>query len=64
MDFLWEKLPGEMRGLKAGSAVDLVGPVLEAIAPGDVAMVKGSNASKVSAVAAALSQTSSREENA
>ena len=64
MEFLWEKLPAKMRGLKAASAVDLVDPVLETIAPGDVVMVKGSNASKVSAVAAALSQINSREENA
>ena len=51
---LFEALPSTMRGLYADSAVALVGPVAEAIAPGDVVMVKGSNASKVSAVARAL----------
>ena len=55
MRALWDQLPESMRGLYAGSAVGLVGPVEEVIAPGDVVMVKGSNASKVSAVAYALS---------
>ena len=54
MRTLWDQLPEAMRGLYAGSAVGLVGSVEEAIRPGDVVMVKGSNASKVSAVAYAL----------
>jgi UDP-N-acetylmuramoyl-tripeptide--D-alanyl-D-alanine ligase len=54
MRYLWGQLPPEMRGLYAGSAVGLVGAVEDAVRPGDVVMVKGSNASKVSAVARAL----------
>ena len=51
---LWDALPETMRGLCAGSAVGLVGAVEDAVRAGDVVMVKGSNASKVSAVAKAL----------
>lgn len=61
MRHLWEALPPAMRGLYAGSAVGLVGPVRDALAPGDVVMVKGSNASKVSAVARALKEKESQE---
>ncbi len=59
---LWNVLPASMRGLHAGSAVGLVGPVEDAIGAGDVVMVKGSNASKVSAVARALSERSIQKE--
>jgi UDP-N-acetylmuramoyl-tripeptide--D-alanyl-D-alanine ligase len=54
MRHLWDKLPPEMQGVWAGSAVGLVGAVEDAVGAGDVVMVKGSNASKVSAVAKAL----------
>jgi len=60
---LWEALPPEMRGLHAGSAVGLVGPVEDDVAPGDVVMVKGSNASQVSAVARALKPRSEKQES-
>ena len=63
MRHLWDALPPDMRGLHAGDAVGLVGPVLDAVAPGDVVMVKGSNASKVSAVARALKESGHKEEN-
>ncbi|CAK9042066.1 UDP-N-acetylmuramoyl-tripeptide--D-alanyl-D-alanine ligase (D-alanyl-D-alanine-adding enzyme) (UDP-MurNAc-pentapeptide synthetase) [Durusdinium trenchii] len=63
MRHLWDVLPPQMRGLYAGSAVGLVGPVEDAVAPGDVVMVKGSNASKVSAIARALSQRGKQEES-
>lgn len=60
---LWDRLPAQMQGLCAGSAVGLVGPVVDDVAAGDVIMVKGSNASKVSAVARALrSRTASETE--
>ncbi|MFC2952010.1 UDP-N-acetylmuramoylalanyl-D-glutamyl-2,6-diaminopimelate--D-alanyl-D-alanine ligase [Marinicaulis aureus] len=62
MRHLWDALPPEMRGLHAGDAVGLVGPVLDAVAPGDIIMVKGSNASKVSAVARALKESGVKEE--
>lgn len=54
MRHLWDAIPAAMQGLYAGSAVGLVGPVTDAVRPGDIVMVKGSNASKVSAVAKAL----------
>ena len=57
MRHLWDKLPPQMQGLYAESAVGLVGEVMEVVAPGDIVMVKGSNASKVSAVARALKET-------
>ncbi|WP_428407999.1 UDP-N-acetylmuramoylalanyl-D-glutamyl-2,6-diaminopimelate--D-alanyl-D-alanine ligase [Hyphococcus sp.] len=62
MRHLWDALPPSMRGLHAGDAVGLVGPVLDAVGPGDVVMVKGSNASKVSAVARALKESGVMEE--
>ena len=62
MRHLWDALPDAMRGLYAGDAVGLVGPVLDAVRPGDIVMVKGSNASKVSAVARALKDSGKKEE--
>ncbi|GJL91529.1 UDP-N-acetylmuramoylalanyl-D-glutamyl-2,6-diaminopimelate--D-alanyl-D-alanine ligase [Hyphococcus sp.] len=62
MRHLWDVLPPPMRGLHAGDAVGLVGPVLDAIGPGDIVMVKGSNASKVSAVARALKDSGKKED--
>ncbi|MEM8934794.1 MAG: UDP-N-acetylmuramoyl-tripeptide--D-alanyl-D-alanine ligase [Pseudomonadota bacterium] len=54
MRSLWDRLPPKMRGLYADSAVGIVGAVADAVGPGDVVMVKGSNASKVGAIARAL----------
>lgn len=56
MRHLWDELPGSMRGLYADDAVGMVGPVLDAVSSGDIIMVKGSNASRVSAVARALKE--------
>jgi UDP-N-acetylmuramoyl-tripeptide--D-alanyl-D-alanine ligase len=64
MRHLWDALPPSMQGLCAGDAVGLVGPVLDAVRPGDVVMVKGSNASKVSAVARALKESGGKESRA
>ncbi len=61
MRHLWDRLPPEMQGVWAGSAVGLIGAVEDAVGPGDVVMVKGSNASKVSAVAKALKSRSTTE---
>ena len=58
---LWDALPAAMRGLYADTAVGLVGPVQDAVAPGDAVMVKGSNASKVSGVARAFKRADSEE---
>ena len=54
MKFLWDALPENRRGGYAQSAEALAPQVVAAVEPGDVVMVKGSNGSKASAVAAAL----------
>jgi UDP-N-acetylmuramoyl-tripeptide--D-alanyl-D-alanine ligase len=54
MKSLWDALPGGMRGGYAPDAEALAHLVTDAVAPGDVVMVKGSNGSKAGAVAAAL----------
>jgi UDP-N-acetylmuramoyl-tripeptide--D-alanyl-D-alanine ligase len=54
MKFLWDALPPTRRGGYAQTAGDLVPQVVQAVGPGDVVMVKGSNGSKASAVAQAL----------
>ncbi|MDB5458286.1 MAG: murF [Caulobacteraceae bacterium] len=54
MKFLWDALPPTRRGGYAQNAAALGPQVVQAIEPGDVVMVKGSNGSKASAVAAAL----------
>jgi UDP-N-acetylmuramoyl-tripeptide--D-alanyl-D-alanine ligase len=54
MKSLWDALPPTRRGGYAETAADLAPQVARAVEPGDVVMVKGSNGSKASAVAAAL----------
>lgn len=54
MKSLWDALPPTRRGGYAETAAELAPQVAQAIEPGDVVMVKGSNGSKASAVAAAL----------
>jgi UDP-N-acetylmuramoyl-tripeptide--D-alanyl-D-alanine ligase len=54
MKSLWDALPPTRRGGYAETAADLAPQVVRAAEPGDVVMVKGSNGSKASAVAAAL----------
>jgi UDP-N-acetylmuramoyl-tripeptide--D-alanyl-D-alanine ligase len=54
MKFLWDALPPTRRGGYAQSAAALAPLVATAVEPGDVVMVKGSNGSKASVVAAAL----------
>ena len=51
---LHEALPPSRRGLWAPTATDLAARAHELVAPGDVVMVKGSNGSQASLVAAAL----------
>ena len=43
MSTLWEALPRHLKGSYADSATELEGPLRDALAPGDVVMVKGSN---------------------
>jgi UDP-N-acetylmuramoyl-tripeptide--D-alanyl-D-alanine ligase len=54
MKALWDVLPESRRGAYASSAAELAPLVVEAVRPGDVVMVKGSNGSKASLVAKAL----------
>ena len=51
---LWEKAPSAMRAKKAPAASALVAEIVGALRDGDIVMVKGSNASKVSEIARAL----------
>jgi UDP-N-acetylmuramoyl-tripeptide--D-alanyl-D-alanine ligase len=54
MKSLWEALPERRRGAWAPTAGELAPLVAEAVRPGDVIMVKGSNGSKASLIAKAL----------
>ena len=54
MRALDDALPPERRGAWAPSAAELALVVVEAIRPGDVVMIKGSNGSKASLVVRAL----------
>jgi UDP-N-acetylmuramoyl-tripeptide--D-alanyl-D-alanine ligase len=54
MKSLWEALPATRRGGYAETAGALAPQVVQAVEPGDLVMVKGSNGSNAGAVAAAL----------
>jgi UDP-N-acetylmuramoyl-tripeptide--D-alanyl-D-alanine ligase len=54
MKSLWDALPSTQRGGYAMTAAELAPDVVGAAQPGDVVMVKGSNGSKASVIAAAL----------
>jgi UDP-N-acetylmuramoyl-tripeptide--D-alanyl-D-alanine ligase len=54
MKSLWDALPPTQAGGYADSAAALVPAVVEALRPGDLVMVKGSNGSKAGAIAQAL----------
>lgn len=60
MKSLWDALPPTRRGGYAESAAELAPQVVQAIEPGDVVMVKGSNGSKAGVVAAALAALDTR----
>jgi UDP-N-acetylmuramoyl-tripeptide--D-alanyl-D-alanine ligase len=51
---LWEALPPTRRGGYADNAIALAPQLVDAVAPGDVVLVKGSKGSQASLVAAAL----------
>jgi UDP-N-acetylmuramoyl-tripeptide--D-alanyl-D-alanine ligase len=55
---LWERAPAPMRGAAAADAKALAPEVIASISDGDIVMVKGSNASKVSEIVAALKAAS------
>jgi UDP-N-acetylmuramoyl-tripeptide--D-alanyl-D-alanine ligase len=54
MKSLWEALPATRRGGYAETAADLAPLIAQALRPGDVVMVKGSNGSRAGQIAAAL----------
>jgi len=54
MGALWESLPAARRGAYAAAAPDLTDAIAEAVRPGDVVMVKGSNGSHAGRIVAAL----------
>ena len=54
MKALWNSLPESRKGEWRETADELAGVVTEAVRPGDVLMVKGSNGSKASAIAKAV----------
>ena len=60
MKSLWRALPPTRQGGYALSAADLSGPLIRAVEPGDVVMVKGSHASNAKALAEAGGWRSSR----
>jgi UDP-N-acetylmuramoyl-tripeptide--D-alanyl-D-alanine ligase len=64
MKVLYEALPPARRGGYAENAVRIEAAVLSALAPGDVVMIKGSNASRMHAIAATLMQKFSAREAA
>ncbi|MDQ0315310.1 UDP-N-acetylmuramoyl-L-alanyl-D-glutamate--2,6-diaminopimelate ligase [Amorphus orientalis] len=53
---LYDALPGALRGAHADTAADLVEPVRAALTAGDAVLVKGSKASKMTEVVAALTE--------
>ncbi len=54
MDNLWDKVPTAIRAGRAADARSLAAPILGALQDGDIVMVKGSNASKVSEIVVAV----------
>lgn len=54
MDHLWEKVPATIRAGRAAAAGALAPAILSMLRDGDIVMVKGSNASKVSEIVAAI----------
>ncbi|MCR5880997.1 UDP-N-acetylmuramoyl-tripeptide--D-alanyl-D-alanine ligase [Phenylobacterium sp. J367] len=54
MKSLWDALPPTRRGAYAESAAELAPRIVQAVEPGDLVMVKGSNGSKAGVIAQAL----------
>ena len=59
MDHLWDCAPMTLRAGKAADARALAPAILSALRDGDIVMVKGSNASKVSEIVAAIKAAAS-----
>jgi UDP-N-acetylmuramyl pentapeptide synthase len=63
MGALWDTLPTHLKGGYGESADEIEETVLAAVAPGDVIMVKGSNASRMGQLVEALKQRFPMERN-
>ncbi len=61
MQALWARLPETARAAIAEDADALVAPLVDGLKDGDVVMVKGSNASKVSKIVGALHAAATKE---
>ena len=61
MRWLYDALPVSRRGVWRATAAELAAEALMLVAPGDVVMVKGSNGSKASLVAKALTDLQGRD---
>lgn len=61
MDHLWDKAPPAMRAGRAADARALVSEVMAGLRDGDIVMVKGSNASKVSEIVVALKKAAGNQ---
>jgi UDP-N-acetylmuramoyl-tripeptide--D-alanyl-D-alanine ligase len=64
MKHLFEALPGHMQGAWCDRASDLAAVVVAAVQSGDIVVVKGSNASRMSAIVDALKQNAAAESSA
>jgi UDP-N-acetylmuramoyl-tripeptide--D-alanyl-D-alanine ligase len=64
MKHLFEALPGHMQGAWCDRASDLAAVVVAAVQSGDIVVVKGSNASRMSAIVDALKQNAVAESSA
>ncbi|MFQ5563150.1 MAG: UDP-N-acetylmuramoyl-tripeptide--D-alanyl-D-alanine ligase [Parvularculaceae bacterium] len=62
MNALWDAAPAAMRAARAPSASGLLDAVMADLRDGDVIMVKGSNASKVSEIARALKERARQDD--
>jgi len=61
MRHLWDTVPAKMQAAYASSADGLIDAVIDDLKPGDVVMVKGSNASRVSNIARVLKARAASE---
>ena len=61
MQELFTALPGSRRGEHASTAADLAKTIVQAIRPGDVVMVKGSNSTRMATIVKALKEASSTD---
>ena len=64
MKHLYDALPVAARGAWAEKSAEIEPKLMEAIAPGDVIMIKGSNGSRMGPIVASLKQKFARRDGA